>query len=89
MQHTLTLGAVDFIPKPCDVDLLKTRLEHQLMMLEAKSAARVKPNNESALLGESRAITDLLAEIERYADTPFPVLIQGELVSVLRWTTEA
>ena len=24
VQHALTLGAVDFIPKPCDVDLLKT-----------------------------------------------------------------
>ena len=26
IQHALTLGAVDFIPKPCDADLLKARL---------------------------------------------------------------
>ena len=78
VQHALTLGAVDFIPKPCDVDLLKTRLDHQLMMFDAESHEQKKPKNESSLLGESRAINDLHAEIERYANTPFPVLIQGE-----------
>ena len=78
VQHALSLGAVDFIPKPCDVDLLKTRIDHQLMMLEAESQQRKKPINQSSLLGESRAISELLAEIVRYADTPFPVLIQGE-----------
>ena len=78
VQHALTLGAVDFIPKPCDIDLLKIRLDHQLMMFEAESHEQDKPKNESSLLGESRAISELHAEIERYADTPFPVLVQGE-----------
>ncbi len=78
VQHALTLGAVDFIPKPCDIDLLKTRLDHQVMMFDAESHEQKKPKTESSLLGESRAINDLHAEIERYADTPFPVLIQGE-----------
>jgi DNA-binding response OmpR family regulator len=35
IQHALTLGAVDFVPKPCDITLLKARLEHQLMMVRA------------------------------------------------------
>ena len=78
VQHALTLGAVDFIPKPCDINLLKTRLDHQLMMLEAESLEQKKTKNENSLLGESRAMRDLYAEIERYADTPFPVLIEGE-----------
>ena len=26
IQHALTIGAVDFIPKPCDIALLKARL---------------------------------------------------------------
>ena len=85
VQHALTLGAVDFIPEPCDVDLLKTRLDHQLMMFDAESHEQKKPNNESSLLGESRAINDLHAEIERYADTPFPVLIQGSREPVRSW----
>ena len=48
------------------------------MMFDAESHEQKKPKNESSLLGESRAINDLHAEIERYANTPFPVLIQGE-----------
>ena len=61
---------MDFIPKPCDVELLKTRLEHQLMMFEAESAAASSPSADHSLLGESRAIKELREEIERYADLP-------------------
>ena len=78
VQHALSLGAVDFIPKPCDVDLLKTRLEHQLMIQQAEIEARDTPVCADSLLGESPAVHELHAEIGRYADTPFPVLIQGE-----------
>ena len=78
VQHALSLGAVDFIPKPCDVDLLKTRLEHQLMIQQAEVEAHAAPVRAESLLGESRAVHALHAEIGRYADTPFPVLIQGE-----------
>ena len=78
VQHALSLGAVDFIPKPCDVDLLKTRLSHQNMMLQAETEERSSPSRQTALLGESRVVQALHEEIARYADTPFPVLIQGE-----------
>ena len=77
-QHALTLGTVDFIPKPCDNDLLKTRLEHQQMMLEVELLERKKTNDGGAFLGESRTVCDLRVEIERYANTPFTVLMQGE-----------
>jgi DNA-binding NtrC family response regulator len=36
IQHALTLGAIDFIPKPCDAELLKSRLAHQILLLEAE-----------------------------------------------------
>lgn len=79
VQHALGLGAADFIPKPCDVDLLRARLEHQLMILDAESHEQAKMAADGGgLLGESRAIGDLLSEAARYANTPFPVLIQGE-----------
>jgi len=78
VQHALSIGAVDFIPKPCDVDLLKVRLDHQLMMFGAESQASTTPTRETSMLGESRAVEALRAEVERYAETPFPVLIQGE-----------
>ena len=36
IQHALTLGAVDFVPKPCDAELLRARLRHQLLILDAE-----------------------------------------------------
>ena len=33
IQHALTLGAVDFVPKPCEPALLRARLKHQLLLL--------------------------------------------------------
>jgi DNA-binding NtrC family response regulator len=78
IQHALTLGAVDFIPKPCDIPLLKTRLAHQSMMLEAEREQQGGASGGANLLGESREINKLLTLIKQFASTPFPVLIQGE-----------
>lgn len=77
IQHALTLGAVDFIPKPCDVDLLKARLKHQLMMLEAEKSAGVK-GEDNTLLGESTEVLTLKSLIQQFCDQPFPVLIEGD-----------
>ena len=79
IQHALTLGAVDFIPKPCDVLLLKSRLNHQLMMIEAEQAQQAaEDGGGGSLLGESQAIRTLHELITQFADVPFPVLIEGE-----------
>jgi DNA-binding NtrC family response regulator len=78
IQHALTLGAVDFIPKPCDVTLLKARLQHQLMILEAEADAATRSVGECGLLGTSPAMETLRAQIRQFADTPFPVLVEGE-----------
>ena len=78
IRHALTLGAVDFVTKPCDVKLLQARLNHQMMMLEAELAEDVQSQSDSSLLGESPAITTLHQLIDQFSDTPFPVLIEGE-----------
>jgi DNA-binding NtrC family response regulator len=78
IQHALTLGAVDFVPKPCDVPLLRTRLAHQVMMLEAEQAQGGGESSDESLLGKSQAIETLHSLVRQFADTPFPVLIQGE-----------
>lgn len=78
IQHALTLGAVDFIPKPCDIPLLKTRLQHQVMMLGAEHAQQKTGTQEESLIGKSAAIDKLHILIKQFADTPFPVLIEGE-----------
>ncbi len=78
IQHALTLGAVDFIPKPCDVSLLKTRLQHQLMMLDAELDADQVEVEGCGQIGESLAMETLRAQVAQFADTPFPVLVEGE-----------
>ena len=78
IQHALTLGAVDFIPKPCDIPLLKTRLQHQVMMLGAEHAQQKAGKQQASLIGKSAAIDKLHILIKQFADTPFPVLIEGE-----------
>ena len=78
VQHALSLGAADFIAKPCDPMLLKARLDHQLMILDAESDAAAKSDEVTVFAGESKAMEDVRAQIARFADTPFPILIQGE-----------
>ncbi len=77
IRHALTLGAVDFVPKPCDIGLLKSRLEYQQMMLAAEEPEEAQPV-PARLLGDSPAMNTLRALIRQFAKTPFPVLIEGE-----------
>jgi DNA-binding NtrC family response regulator len=78
IQHALTLGAVDFVPKPCDVPLLKTRLQHQQMMLDAESSRGSGEASSEDFLGKSPAIKTLHEVVRQFANTPFPVLVEGE-----------
>jgi len=78
IQHALTLGAVDFVPKPCDAALLKVRLKHQLMLLEAERSVPAADDVVADLLGESRELETLRELIRQFSNTPFPVLIEGE-----------
>ena len=76
IQHALTLGAVDFIAKPADPDLLLSRLQHQ-QRLHAIDIKREK-HADSCLIGSSAGIEAVRNQIQQFADSPFPVLIEGE-----------
>lgn len=78
IKHALTLGAVDFVPKPCDITLLKSRIAHQVMMVSAELSQAETGVRDDSLLGESKAIKTLHELIKQFADTPFPVIIEGE-----------
>jgi len=78
VRHALTLGAVDFIPKPCNMELLKARLKHQLMIFEAEQHKPQVKQKECGLIGESPAMQTLRAQIQQFANSPFSALIQGE-----------
>jgi len=77
MHHALTLGAVDFIPKPADPALLQTRLNHQLMLKQVESNRHCE-NKPSPIVGDSAPISALREQIIQFTDTIFPVLIEGE-----------
>jgi DNA-binding NtrC family response regulator len=75
--HALTLGAVDFVPKPCDAELLKARLAHQLLIAEAEAPPGAT-GTDAILLGASPAMGTLRELIRQFSRIPFPVLIEGE-----------
>ncbi len=79
IQHALTLGAVDFVPKPCDADLLRARLNHQLLILDAERGDDLPHGDgQHPLLGDSAVMQALRDSVTQFANTPFPVLIEGE-----------
>ncbi|VAW68960.1 Two-component system response regulator protein [hydrothermal vent metagenome] len=76
MHHALTLGAVDFIPKPADPTLLQTRIKHHLMLRQVE--ALKQPEQVTEIVGNSSSITSLREQISQFATSEFPVLIEGE-----------
>ncbi len=72
-RHARALGAWEFIPKPSDPAALKRALER------ARGApAPTPPDEAGALVGNSPALAKLREQIAQFADSPFPVLIEGE-----------
>ena len=75
------LGAYDFLEKPLDTDRILLTLRNALghVALESENQ-RLRSNVEGryAIVGESRAIENVLSTIEKVAPTPARVLITGE-----------
>jgi DNA-binding NtrC family response regulator len=76
IQHALTVGAVDFIAKPAEPDLLLSRLQHHQRLYEIdrqRDAQKTIP-----IIGDSVAMQMVRNRIDQFADSPFPVLIEGQ-----------
>jgi DNA-binding NtrC family response regulator len=75
-RHARTLGAAEFISKPCDTEILKRSLNKALAF---RAAELLDPAPEAeGLIGSSPTIERLKSQISQYANSPFPVLIEGE-----------
>ncbi len=76
-RHARTLGATDFVAKPCNPAELHHALQRALSyhLLEERCAPGI---TATPLIGNSRAIQKLKVQLRQYADSPFPVLIEGE-----------
>jgi DNA-binding NtrC family response regulator len=73
-RHARTLGAIDFVNKPCEPDTLRQLLTRALEVREAEVEAAA----DSGLLGNSTLVEKLRQQIGQFANAPFPVLIEGE-----------
>lgn len=78
IKRALSLGALDFIAKPCDIDQLKGKLLSALVVQDIEENAPEKTANKDILLGSSLPMQALRTQILQFADSPFPVLIEGE-----------
>jgi DNA-binding NtrC family response regulator len=76
-RHARTLGAAEFVAKPCDPDNLKKILLHALQFREAELEGSGTVEGD-LLIGRSPALQKLKSQISQYADSPFPALIAGE-----------
>jgi DNA-binding NtrC family response regulator len=75
IQHALTIGAVDFIAKPAEPDLLMARLKHHQRLYQIDQ--RRDEQNSVNIIGDSVAMQAVDNQITQFADSPFPVLLEG------------
>jgi DNA-binding NtrC family response regulator len=78
-RHARALGATEFVAKPADPGQLRLVLLRALAYQSAELAS-LPPAAEDpcGLIGHSVPMEKLRAQIRQYADTRFPVLIEGE-----------
>jgi two-component system nitrogen regulation response regulator GlnG len=75
-RHARTLGALEFVAKPAAPDRLRDLL---LQLLDIRpEQAEPAEYADLAMLGDSPAMLKLRLQLRQYADSPFPVLIEGE-----------
>jgi len=74
-RHARALGAAEFIAKPCDAEALKKVLARALAVRDADLA---RAHGAEELIGQHPALLKLKSQIAQFADSPFPVLIEGE-----------
>jgi DNA-binding NtrC family response regulator len=76
-RHARSLGAFDFVAKPADPERLRQTLARALAFRNADAEPPLA-RRDSELIGNSPAMGKLREQARQYADSPFPVLIEGE-----------
>jgi two-component system nitrogen regulation response regulator GlnG len=76
-RRARALGAVDLVPKPCEPDYLRTLLARAMKSAPVERRGHDAEDARS-LIGESPPIRRLRSQIDLYAASTFPALIQGE-----------
>ena len=74
-RHARTMGAIEFIAKPCDPGEIRELLLKALQIRDAEISVQA---GSGGMIGQSLLIEKLRQQISQYANAPFPVLIEGE-----------
>lgn len=77
-RHARSLGAVDFIAKPCAPEKIKKYLDDALKVQDSERRNEEQDKQSLGIVGQSPAMQALRNQIVMYATIPFPVLIEGE-----------
>jgi len=77
-RHARSLGAVDFIAKPCAPEKIKKYLDDALKVQDREHRDEEQDKQSLGIVGHSLATQALRNQIVMYAAIPFPVLIEGE-----------
>jgi DNA-binding NtrC family response regulator len=72
-RHARALGATEFVAKPADPEFLRKLISRVLSFSDTSTE-----NNEDGLIGISAPMQKLRAQLRQFANSPFPVLIEGE-----------
>jgi two-component system nitrogen regulation response regulator GlnG len=76
-RRARALGAVELVPKPCDPERLRSVLARALAAPVLDRAGE-EAESERALVGDSPPLRRLRSQIDLYASSTFPALIEGE-----------
>lgn len=76
-RRARALGAADLVPKPCEPQQLKRLLQNAL---SGQASTRTLSADEAArgIIGDSAPMRKLKSQIDLYASSMFPALIEGE-----------
>jgi len=77
-RHARTLGATDFIAKPCAPENIKAQLLNALLIQNPQQVQKISDANQLGIVGQSVPMQAMRNQIILFAATPFPVLIEGE-----------
>ena len=77
-RHARSLGAIDFIAKPCAPEEIKKQLDDALKVTDTIATDEDSSEPTFGIIGASPSIKALRNQIVMYAPTPFPILIEGE-----------
>lgn len=82
-RHARSMGAIDFIAKPCAPEKIRQYLDDALKLPTSQPDDLLHPASSRdekrfGIIGQSARIGALRDQITMYAAIPFPVLIEGE-----------